>query len=249
MVFNNYAKYYNLLYKDKDYQSEAAYVDRLVKKFSEKAAETVLDIGCGTGIHAALMSNYGYKLTGIDLSEEMIAIARSKTISNAQFQVGNATDFKLDEKFDVVTSLFHVLSYQTTNDNVRSMITNAAAHLSEKGLFIFDFWYGPAVLNFKPSVRIKRLEDEEIKVTRLAEPVLKSNENIVEVNYELLITSKAKNETEVLKEVHPMRYFFKPEIQLLLNDANMHILYFNEWLTDQAASESTWGVCCVAQKK
>jgi SAM-dependent methyltransferase len=249
MVFNNYAKYYNLLYKDKDYKSEAAYVDGLVKRFSEKTGKTILDIGCGTGIHAALMSNYGYKLTGIDLSEEMIAIARSKAIANAQFRVGNATDFELHEKFDIVTSLFHVLSYQTTNDNVRSMIKNASMHLSEKGLFIFDFWYGPAVLNFKPSVRIKRLEDDEIKVTRLAEPVLKPNDNIVEVNYELLITSKAKKETEVVKEIHPMRYFFKPEIEFLLADANMDILYFNEWLTDQAASESTWGVCCVAQKK
>jgi SAM-dependent methyltransferase len=249
MVFNNYAKYYNLLYRDKDYKSEAAYVDGLIKRFSEKTGKTILDIGCGTGIHAALMSNYGYKLTGIDLSEEMIAIARSKAIENAQFQVGNATDFELDKKFDIVTSLFHVLSYQTTNDNVRSMIKNAAMHLSEKGLFIFDFWYGPAVLNFKPSVRIKRLQDEEIKVTRLAEPVLKPNENIVEVNYELIITSKAKNETEVVEEVHPMRYFFKPEIELLLAEGNMDVLYFNEWLTDQAASESTWGVCCVAQKR
>jgi SAM-dependent methyltransferase len=248
-VFKNYARYYNLLYKDKDYAGEVDHIDKLIKTFSRRSAKTVLDIGCGTGTHASWMARLEYTMTGVDLSPEMVSHAKERNIENADFHVGNATDFKLDKKFDVVTSLFHVLSYQTSNASAQAMIRNAASHLTENGLFVFDFWYGPAVLSEKPSVKIRRLEDEEIKVTRIAEPGLRVNDNVVDVNFELLIQDKATLLSETVKEVHPMRYFFKPEIELLLENAGFELIYFNEWMTGAAPSEKTWGVCAVAVKK
>lgn len=248
MVFNDYAKYYNLLYRDKDYNAETAHVHSLINQFAQGPVNTVLDVGCGTGMHAHYMADYGYQITGIDNSQEMISQALSKGILNANFQVGNAINFLLNKKFDAITSLFHVLSYQTATDDVKAMMKNVGKHLHEKGLFIFDFWYGPAVLSEKPTLKIKRLEDDEIKVTRIAEPVLKVNENLVDVNFELIIHNKQYNQFSTVKEVHPMRYFFKPEIELLLVSEGLQLLYFNEWMTGHSPSESTWGVCCVASK-
>ncbi|ANE50016.1 class I SAM-dependent DNA methyltransferase [Flavisolibacter tropicus] len=249
MVFDNYAKYYNLLYKDKDYNSETDYVQSLIKQYAPTQAKTLLDIGCGTGLHAYYMAQLGYQVTGIDSAQEMVNQALEKKIPNADFHVENATSFSLDKKFEIITSLFHVLSYQTLTQDALDMIQNASAHLNEEGIFIFDFWYGPAVLTEKPSVKVKRLEDDEIKVTRIAEPVLKINENIVDVNFELVIQDKPNNQFSVVKETHPMRYFFKPEIELLLDRAGMYPVYFNEWMSGNTPSASTWGVCCVATKK
>ena len=62
--------------------------------------------------------------------------------------------------------------------NLLSAFEVAKNHLNENGIFIFDFWYGPAVLTDLPSARVKRLENEDIKVTRVAEPVLHSQQNI-----------------------------------------------------------------------
>lgn len=248
MVFDNYAKYYNLLYRDKNYEAETDHVHHLIEQFSGQPAKKVLDIGCGTGIHANFMAKRGYTMYGIDMSAEMINQAIKKNIPGAHFSIGNATNFVLPEQFDAITSLFHVFSYQTTNEAAAAMINNACTHLKQGGLFVFDFWYGPSVLHEVPSVRIKRLENEEIRVTRIAEPVLKVNENIVDVNFELMIYDKERNQTEIIKEIHPMRYFFKPEIELLLDRANMDLLYFREWMTGNEASESTWGTCCVAVK-
>jgi SAM-dependent methyltransferase len=249
MVFNNYAKYYNLLYKDKDYKAETGYVQSLITQFAEKPAKTLLDIGCGTGMHAYYMAQLGYQVTGIDSAQEMINHALEKEIPNADFRTENATRFSLGKKFDIITSLFHVLSYQTVTQNAMDMIKNVSAHLNENGIFIFDFWYGPAVLTEKPSIKIKRLEDDEIKVTRIAEPILKINENIVDVNFELMIHDKQHDQFSFVKEIHPMRYFFKPEIELLLDYAALYPLYFSEWMTRQTPSTRSWGVCCVASKK
>lgn len=247
-VFNNYARYYNLLYRDKDYDGETEYVHSLVKRFARNPVKTVLDIGCGTGMHAYYLNRLGYQITGIDSSPEMINHALAKGIPRSEFLVDDAVSFDLGNKFDLITSLFHVFSYQTASEKALKMIKNASAHLNEHGLFIFDFWYGPAVLSERPSVKVRRLEDDEVKITRLAEPVLKVNENIVEVHFEMIIHDKQSNQASIVREIHPMRYFFKPEIELYLEMAGLQLIYYNEWMTNRMPSEHTWGICCVASK-
>lgn len=250
MVFDHYARYYNLLYQDKNYEDEVNYLHTLIQKFAKNGSKIILDIGCGTGTHASFLVQKGYTVSGIDLSEKMIKEAVKKNISNADFFVRNiAESFDLARQFDVITCLFHVLSYQTKNKQVSQLINNAANHLTDDGIFIFDFWYTPAVLTERPSVRIKRFEDDDVKIIRLAEPVLKINGNVVDVNYELLIEEKLTHTLSTINEVHPMRYFSLPEIEQFLVSSGMELLYAREWMTDEIPSDKTWGVCCVAKKQ
>ena len=246
MVFGNYAKYYNLLYTDKDYSGESEYIIKLLKKYAADAVN-ILDVGCGTGKHASLIALRGYHVTGIDLSKEMVSIAQLKNYENCKFQVANARNFELDQQFDVVTSLFHVMSYQTSNEALEEVFENVTKHLKPGGVFIFDFWYTPAVLTLKPSVRIKRLQDQDIKITRLTEPVQLFNENIVDVNFELHIEDKHTKGFETIKELHKMRYFSIPELDYFLYKCGLHSLRYEEWMTGHKPSESTWGVCCIAK--
>jgi len=116
------------------------------------------------------------------------------------------------QTYDAVISLFHVMSYQTTNSDLVAAFETAAIHLRRQGLFLFDFWYGPAVLSQKPEVRVKRLEDKDIKVTRIAEPTMHVNENVVDVNYCVLMEVKATGLVEEVRETHRMRYLFVPEV-------------------------------------
>ena len=246
MIFSDYANYYDLLYKDKNYEKEIDYIDTLIKKNVKGDNLKILDIGCGTGIHAKYLASKGYHVTGIDISEEMIQIAKNDQNKNTEFYVYDAKTFKLTQKFDIILSLFHVVSYQTTNRNLSELINNVSCHLKDEGLFIFDFWYGPAVLTDRPQIRIKRFSDDKVNIVRLAEPVMSINENIVDVNYELIIYSKDKNYPQYVNETHKMRYFFLPEINFYLQNCKMEALNFEEWLTSQEPSDKTWSVCCIA---
>ena len=67
MVFDEYAEYYDLLYKDKDYVAEANYIDGILQKYAT-GCQKILELGCGTGKHAELLSHKGYEITGIDMS-------------------------------------------------------------------------------------------------------------------------------------------------------------------------------------
>lgn len=74
----NYAEIYDLLYKDKDHSAEAIAIHHLIQKY-RPGAKTILDLGCGTGDHAIALTKLGYVVTGLDLSADMIDLARKKT--------------------------------------------------------------------------------------------------------------------------------------------------------------------------
>jgi SAM-dependent methyltransferase len=252
-VFGNYSHYYDLLYRDKDYVGESKFIHQLIQSHAP-ASQNILELGCGTGHHATILAEQGYNLHGVDISQEMLDLANQRKLkltaeiaSNLQFTHGDIRQIRLDQKFDVVISLFHVISYQTTNADLQSAFVTAKHHLKPNGIFIFDVWYGPAVLTNPPSVRVKRLEDETIQVTRIAEPVMYPNENCVDVNYEIFVKSKKDNTIKQLQEIHKMRYLFKPEITFLLNKLYLQIIEYKEWLTKKNAGNDTWGVCFIAR--
>jgi hypothetical protein len=103
------------------------------------------------------------------------------------------------------------------------------------------------VLTDRPVVRVKRLEDDAIQVTRIAEPKIHENENIVDVNYHVFIKNKATRIVEELKETHRMRYLFKPEIVLLFEQAGFKFVDSFEWITGRKPGFDTWGVCFVGR--
>jgi predicted TPR repeat methyltransferase len=67
-AFGGYARYYDLLYHDKDYRRESEFVAQLIKKHSP-GARRLLELGCGTGIHGILLAEQGYEIHGLDLSD------------------------------------------------------------------------------------------------------------------------------------------------------------------------------------
>jgi SAM-dependent methyltransferase len=253
-VFGAYAQYYDLLYKDKDYASEAAFIESLLRQHAPEA-RSVLELGCGTGTHAILLAAQGYSIHGIDLSEEMLEVARQRTSAlpielsqQLSFSQGNVRDCEFEQKFDAVLSLFHVVSYQATNDDLHAMFHNVARHLKPGGVFLFDYWFGPAVLTDRPAVRIKRMASDAIRVTRLAEPVIDVMASCVDVNYQVLVHDKATHAVTELTETHRMRYLFQTEIEMLARAAGFNVQSSGEWLTGRPPGVDTWGVYSVLRK-
>jgi SAM-dependent methyltransferase len=251
-IFDHYAEYYDLLYSVKDYHAEANYVCSLIDKFAP-GAKSILDIGCGTGSHGFLLAERGYDLTGIDLSPSMVARANEKKaekgLKNIAVQQGDILQLQLEKRFDVVVSLFHVMNYLTKRSEMSTGFANALRHVRPGGIFIFDSWYGPAVLSDLPKVGIRRFENDRIKVTRLAEPTLRPNDNMVDVNYEIIVQKKVDDGIAIIKETHPVRYFFRVEIEDLLNDLGAEVLTVEEWLTGNNPGLGTFGVCFVVRKR
>lgn len=242
-VFHRYAPYYDLLYADKNYTAEALYVQRL---FSEHAptARHLVEFGSGTGRHAQLLHRAGFDVQGVECSEEMLAQARARC-PELTFVLGDMRTVRLDVVFDAALALFHVVSYQTRNENLRAAFQTVRMHLAPGGVFCFDVWYGPAVLSQRPEVRIKRLNDNGLEILRIAEPTLHVERNVVDVHYQILVRENEETWRE-LRETHSMRYLFHPELELLLQQAGLRLFHAEEWLSGRSPGLDTWGVVFLA---
>ena len=252
MVFEKYALYYDLLYQDKDYLKETNYILSLIKKYQPETRK-ILEFGAGSGIHGRMLANAGLQISGIERSQEMINLglcskqARNHN-NNFSCTQGDCTRTFLGDDFDSVISLFHVLSYQTSNEEVHAMLKNAHRQLKHGGVFIFDYWYAPAVWSLGPTLRVKKVHNQQLAITRIAEPECFREQNIVQVNYQTFVEDLKSKHISEIKETHEMRAFETDEIEEFANQTGFTLLHSEEWLTSHTPSKETWGVCTVLQK-
>ena len=247
-----YADQYDLFYGDKDYESECDLLEQAFERYSKEPVHTILDLGCGTGNHSIPLAQRGYQVHGMDLSENMLAHAVEKaqketTKHHPVFSRGDVRKVDLGKHFDVVLMMFAVLGYQLTNEDVLASLRTVRKHLKEGGLFIFDVWYGPAVLAIRPSDRVKVIQTQDGKVIRSASGSLDVNRHLTEVSYQIWRISgdHLVSETE---ESHTMRFFFAMELSLFLSDCELKLESLTAFPSlDCPADETTWNVLGVAK--
>lgn len=255
VVFGDYSKYYDALYATKAYEKEVDYVHRLVQSHSRIEVNSILELGSGTGKHAYFLSKKGYQIEGVDQSATMLEVAgqflQTVTLQESQniaLSQGDIRTLRTGKCYDAVIALFHVMSYQTTNADLRAVFETVKMHLRPGGVFVFDVWYGPAVLTQRPMVRYQIFESVEGIIERVAVPTLNENNNTVNVHYHLFFQENASNNYHKIEEQHNMRYLFLPEIQALCEEYSMELRHAEEWLTGRALADDTWGACFVVRR-
>jgi SAM-dependent methyltransferase len=241
-----YASNYDSFYAHKDYSAEAAFVRDVLHRHNPHA-NSMLEFGCGSARHAVEFVQAGFNVTGIDRSTEMIALGEERRKSlppqlreRLNLMQGDAVRFRSTANVDVVVSLFHVVSYQTTNEALLGTFGSARKSLIPGGLFVFDFWYGPAVLTERPQVRVKRITTSSHNLTRIAEPKHQVDRNVVDVRYTLISVDRETGLAEQHVETHSVRYLFLPEIELLAAYSGFEIVEAGEWLTGKNLHERCW---------
>ena len=120
------AKHYDAVYSDKDCPGESQLLASLVRE-RVPDAKTLLDVACGTGRHLEHLSRQ-FDCTGIDLDDEMLAIAEDRVPAVA-LHSGDMRDFTLDTRFHVVACLFSSIGYTKTVENMDRATANMASHL------------------------------------------------------------------------------------------------------------------------
>jgi SAM-dependent methyltransferase len=252
-TFDRYARFYDLLNQGKDYGAETRYVTDLVESH-RPGSRRILELGCGTGRHAQEMALLGYDVFGVDRSQAMVSRAWERhlpggpvTRGEVEFHVADICSLQLPHSFDVATALFHVISYQTADAALDATFDSVRRHLLPGGLFLFDYWYGPAVQAAGAEKRERRFEDEQFLIVRTAEPRPLAAEHVVVVQYHFDVLDKSTGNHEEFTEAHPMRYLFDEDVEELLGRHGFEFLRGEEWQTGKALGADTWGAVCVAQ--
>jgi SAM-dependent methyltransferase len=224
MVFDKqYSNFYDRFYREKDYDYECDLIEEVFRLYDTRP-RSILDLGCGTGSHALILARRGYQVTGVDHSPHMLeAAGRKARAENLEItflqQDISALTLDRETSFDAVISMFAVIGYVAENAQLEQTFANLRKHLVPGGVFLFDCWYGPAVLTQRPETRVHTYTgNQNHRLIRIVTPEPDTLKQVVAVNYRVLEIEgdRVLNETS---ETHRMRYFFPMEIRYFLEKA------------------------------
>ncbi len=213
---------YDLLYSDKDYKNECELIDKLIKDYKPQSKK-ILDYGCGTGKHAFILAQNGYDIVGLDISAEMLSMARKRCEDSPNVLFESYGWLSNADKIDVCIAMFDVISYLNSNREINEFFLKIKHILNPGGLIIFDFWHGPSVCYLNPENRWKHHKSGDIEIIRLTQPVHNRTECNVTVKHDVLVIENNKVVDKFI-EYHSMRYFFKKEMDIILDYHGFKIL-------------------------
>lgn len=247
-IFYHYAHFYDRLYEDKDYSAECDFLEEVFGRFAEAPVRGILDLGCGTGGHAVILADRGYDVTGVDRSEVMLAAAREKVGDRTiRLHQADVREVRLGRKFDAVISMFAVMSYMTTNEDLEAVFRTAREHLNPGGLFVFDAWFGPGVFSDPPTDRMKEVVNGDERIIRFAHPEMDVVKQVVTVNFRVL-RFRGNELLEDVSEAHPMRPLFVQEIEFLAQRTGMAFVNTYPFLElDKSVHGTDWIVFSILQ--
>ena len=138
-MYKTISTYYDMMYvNDESYRSEVDKVVSLVEQYKTSKGNKLLDIACGTGAQAAYLQKH-FTVTGIDLSDEMLTIAKDK-VKDATFINADMCNFSLNNKYDVILNLYGSIGQVESLEQMQRSIECAYNHLKQGGIFILTPW-------------------------------------------------------------------------------------------------------------
>ncbi|MFK9091387.1 class I SAM-dependent DNA methyltransferase [Bacillus salipaludis] len=141
MSYEQFAYLYDELMKDAPYDEWVQFVKEILVNYDVKGAPLLLDLACGTGELSVRFAKEGYHVTGVDLSEDMLAVAQAKAEEEGvkiPFFQQNMADLEGQGQFDVIGIFCDSLNYLNTEEEVITTFKNVIEHLDNDGIFIFD---------------------------------------------------------------------------------------------------------------
>ncbi|WP_139376908.1 class I SAM-dependent DNA methyltransferase [Halobacillus salinus] len=131
------AHVYDRLMEDAPYAHWQSYTREMINAYLP-GASSILDLGCGTGEITRRLHEDGFRVTGVDLSSDMLTIAQQKSPASIQWLHQDITNLEGLTGYDCVVSYCDVLNYLVDPEQVTQAFANAFEALRPQGLFLFD---------------------------------------------------------------------------------------------------------------
>jgi SAM-dependent methyltransferase len=179
-----YAKsvpFYDLLYHWKHYPSEVEKLRALIAHHQRRESKTLLDVGCGTGMHLSLLRDH-FDVQGVDASVEMLAVARQRLGEIMPLHQGDIRAFEMGRQFDVAISMFGVIGHAITRDGLQAAATTLLRHVTDDGLLLLEPWIFPQA--YKPGgIHSIYAKTDDLHVARMNVARREANPPDVDISY------------------------------------------------------------------
>lgn len=158
--------YYHVLYKHRDQEDARFFINNLVWFFRFQPHEHIMDLACGKGRHSIYLNELGYRVTGLDLSEQNIHAARLHENERLHFDVHDMRQVYRERYFDYVLNLFTSFGYFACDSDNQKAICATAKSLKPGGKLLIDFLNPYRVINNLVAEEEKEVEGLQFNISR-----------------------------------------------------------------------------------
>jgi SAM-dependent methyltransferase len=212
-MYGDHAELYDLIYHHKDYDAEVARLVELLGEEGVGESSRLLDAACGTGEHLRRLANR-FDVTGLDLSEAMLAIARGK-VPDAPLLRDDLESFRVDHPFDAVLCLFSSIGYLVGEDRLRAASDSFAKAVRPGGVLIVEPWIAPE--QFRPGhAFLDTYSSDDVKIARASYSVVRDDISVIQFRW---IVTRAGRGIESFEESHETWLCSRDRMAAIFEDA------------------------------
>ena len=190
---------------------------KLISYLKEHSVKTVLDMTCGTGAQCIELENQGFGVTASDLSEEMIAIAKTKASKTSiEFHIADMQSVSLG-KFDAIFTLFNSVGH-LDKQGLQETVNNAFNHLNEEGILIFDI-FNRDLMKILPSYPFidKAMEHQSTHLVRYTQFSFDEDNGYLSIKQNSQIQTGLSAPKEINREFKLLTYKKKELVEIVEN--------------------------------
>ena len=221
-MFSESTELYDFIYGEfKDYPAESAHVAALLKEACP-GARKLLDVGCGTGRHAAqLASDHGYQVDGLDIESGFLEIARARC-PEGTFYRGDMASFDLGQAYDAVLCLFSSIGYVRTPDRLKLAARSIRKHVAPGGTALIEPWFTPDRFQ-AGSLHVHTVDQDDLKICRVSRSEVRDRVSWLEFHYLVADSEGIRH----LDEEHELGLFTQEEMLGALRGAGFEEVDFD----------------------
>lgn len=246
-AYEQFAQIYDWALNELPYERWLTYIERLFAHYKAQPS-LVLDLGCGTGAMTNKMAAKGYEMIGVDLSEDMLAVAREKAKAlevEVTYLNQDMTALDLFGTVDAVVSFGDALNYILDEDDLLEVFRKVNLFLAPEGLFIFDM---NTVYKFKEVLGNTTYAENSDDGAYIWENYFYEDEGINE--YEVTVFVKNEDGTFARsQETHHERGYSVAQVTNLLKRAGLKLEAVYHDNTLEAVHEKTERMYFVAREQ
>lgn len=218
MAYEQFANAYDRLMADMPYPEWIRWTKDRCRQYGVEP-ETIVELGCGTGEISLRLAREGYQVYGIDLSEDMLAIAQSKAEQQKSTGGGSVTwihgdmrNWSLPQQAELIVSYCDCFNYLLEMDQIEASFRRAYEGLAPGGLFLFDM-LSASVYEAYAALQPFILNEDDISYIWTCE----LNDDRSEIQHDLSIfMQQANGDYRKIEESHVQRAYDISELRACL---------------------------------
>lgn len=243
-AYTSFAEVYDMFMDNVPYEEWSRYLMELLKEYHIEEG-VVCELGCGTGKMTRLLADAGYDMIGVDMSEDMLAIASMENPQQILYLCQDMRELELYGTVAAVVSVCDSMNYLLEEEDLLEVFQRVNEYLEPGGVFLFDL---NTIYKYETLLGETTICENRPEGSFIWENYYDEEEQINEYDLTLFIQEK-ENLYRKFEETHYQRGYSLEKIRTLLEEAGMEFVTAYDACTKNPPREDSERIYIVAREK